>query len=167
MEKRKETVHHPQHYNMGKYEVIVVIEDWKLGFHLGNTVKYIARAGHKHTDHWLILEDLKKARWYLERKLHKLKYSWSNRFKPKALRKLIDPDTVSKDWKLTFNLSKVLAYIRLTQTHGKTKQRTVFFLHQALTWLDSEISYLGLPPITSPKEAEKIGKNLSLRKRKS
>jgi len=56
-------VDHPKHYNAGKYEVIDVIEDWKLGFHLGNVVKYIARAEHKAD----ALEDMKKARWYLNR----------------------------------------------------------------------------------------------------
>jgi len=59
----KEAVDHPKHYNAGKYEVIDVIEDWKLGFHLGNVVKYVARAEHKND----ALEDLKKARWYLDR----------------------------------------------------------------------------------------------------
>jgi hypothetical protein len=59
----KEAVDHPKHYNAGKYEVIDVLEDWKLGFHLGNVVKYVARAEHKND----ALEDLKKARWYLDR----------------------------------------------------------------------------------------------------
>ena len=34
----KEMINHPQHYNMGKYEAIDVIEDWQLNFNLGNTV---------------------------------------------------------------------------------------------------------------------------------
>ena len=38
----KEMINHPQHYNMGKYEAIDVIEDWQLNFNLGNTVKYIS-----------------------------------------------------------------------------------------------------------------------------
>jgi hypothetical protein len=58
-------VNHPQHYNHGKFEVIDVLEDWELGFHLGNVVKYIARAGHKGNE----LQDLQKARWYLDRKI--------------------------------------------------------------------------------------------------
>lgn len=61
-------VDHPQHYNQGKFEVIDVIEDWNLGFHLGNTVKYIARSPYKGTQ----LEDLKKARWYLDRRIKQL-----------------------------------------------------------------------------------------------
>lgn len=61
-------VEHPKHYNAGKIEVIDVIEDWSLGFHEGNVVKYIARAKHKGSE----LEDLQKAVWYLNR-LIKLK----------------------------------------------------------------------------------------------
>ena len=61
----QENVNHPKHYG-GKddpYEAIKVIEAWGLGFHLGNAVKYIARAGKKDS----IVQDLKKAKWYLER----------------------------------------------------------------------------------------------------
>lgn len=61
-------VNHPPHYTAGKFEVIDVLEDWELGFHLGNTVKYIARAGKKGD----ALEDLKKARWYLDREIARL-----------------------------------------------------------------------------------------------
>ena len=59
----KEAVNHPAHYNQGKFEVIDVIEDWNLGFNLGNCIKYIGRAGYKDD----IIQDLKKALWYLER----------------------------------------------------------------------------------------------------
>jgi len=63
------SIDHPSHYNRGKFEVIDVIEDWDLGFHLGNAVKYIARAGSK--DPAKEIEDLKKAKWYLERAITK------------------------------------------------------------------------------------------------
>lgn len=56
-------VNHPSHYNQGKYEVIDVILDWSLDFLAGNVIKYIARAKHKGNE----LEDLKKARFYLEK----------------------------------------------------------------------------------------------------
>lgn len=59
-------VNHPSHYG-GKdnpYEAIKVIEAWKLDFSLGNVIKYISRAGKKSPS---LLEDLKKARWYLDR----------------------------------------------------------------------------------------------------
>lgn len=61
-------VNHPVHYTFGKYEVIDVIEDWQLGYHEGNCVKYIARAKHKGNE----LEDLKKAQWYLNRRIENL-----------------------------------------------------------------------------------------------
>lgn len=63
-----EAVNHPAHYNAGKIEVIDALEDWKLGFHEGNVVKYIARAKHKGRE----LEDLKKARWYLDRRIQQM-----------------------------------------------------------------------------------------------
>lgn len=64
-----ENVDHPNHYNKGKFEVIEVIEDWDLNFHLGNTIKYIARAKHKGRE----LEDLEKAMWYLNREIEMVK----------------------------------------------------------------------------------------------
>jgi hypothetical protein len=63
LDEEEPTVNHPRYYNIGKIEVIAAIEDWHLGFHLGNVVKYVARAGHKA----LTLEDLRKAAWYLDR----------------------------------------------------------------------------------------------------
>ena len=62
-------VNHPKHYNHGKYEVIDVIEDWKLNYHLGNAIKYIARCEHKNNK----VEDLKKAIWYLKREIKNTK----------------------------------------------------------------------------------------------
>jgi len=77
-------VNNPEHYGGAEnpYEAIKVIEAWDLGFNLGNTAKYISRAGKKgapgtgtsghkslkeHT-----VEDLKKAKWYLEREISNL-----------------------------------------------------------------------------------------------
>lgn len=57
----------PKHYRR-KIEPIDVIEAWGLGFHLGNVVKYISRAGRKTPD---ATEDLLKAQWYLARYLVK------------------------------------------------------------------------------------------------
>jgi hypothetical protein len=58
-------VNHPSHYTTGSIEVIDFIEDQKLPYHLGNTVKYICRAGKK--DPKKTTEDLRKAAWYLNR----------------------------------------------------------------------------------------------------
>ena len=66
--KEGDAVNHPSHYTTGKIEVIDAIEDWKLGFHEGNVIKYVARAKHKGRE----LEDLKKARWYLDRVIQRL-----------------------------------------------------------------------------------------------
>ncbi len=66
-----ETVDHPAHYGGADnpYEAIKVIEAWELGFHLGNTIKYLARAGKKNGR---MLEDLRKARWYLDRAIERM-----------------------------------------------------------------------------------------------
>jgi len=61
----KDAVNHPQHYTFGGIEVIDALEAWQLGYHLGNVVKYVVRADHKGK----ALEDLKKARWYLDREI--------------------------------------------------------------------------------------------------
>jgi len=67
-----EMVNNPLHYGGADnpYEAIKVIEAWDLDFHLGNTVKYISRAGIKNPEKEL--EDLKKAAWYLQRKIDNL-----------------------------------------------------------------------------------------------
>ena len=62
-----DNINHPSHYTDGKIEGINFIEDKKLNYHRGNVVKYIARAGKK--DPAKELEDLKKARWYLDREI--------------------------------------------------------------------------------------------------
>lgn len=86
------TVDHPEHYGGGDnpYEAIKVIEAWELVFCLGNTIKYICRAGKKRkfidtssfgggsakTSAPLLdaeIEDLEKARWYLDRQISALK----------------------------------------------------------------------------------------------
>ena len=64
-----DNVNHPAHYTDGKIEVIDFIEDKKLGYHLGNAVKYISRAGKKDPDKYI--EDLQKAVWYLQREINR------------------------------------------------------------------------------------------------
>lgn len=61
-------IDHPQHYNQG-IEPIDIIESWDLNFSLGNAIKYILRAPYKNNE----LEDLEKAKWYLEREIKRLK----------------------------------------------------------------------------------------------
>ena len=68
-----DVINHPQHYTLGKIEVIDFIEDKGLNFNLGNVVKYVARASHKKSSGKSMdakaLEDLKKAQWYLNREI--------------------------------------------------------------------------------------------------
>lgn len=71
-------VNHPSHYTDGKIEVIDFIEDKKLGFHLGNAVKYISRAGKK--DPAKTVEDLEKAIWYIKRFIEDYKEKESEHF---------------------------------------------------------------------------------------
>jgi hypothetical protein len=62
-------VNHPPHYGGDTvYEAIKVIEAWQLGFRLGNVLKYIRRNGDKGDR----LQNLQKARWYLDREIQHL-----------------------------------------------------------------------------------------------
>lgn len=69
---KKEQVNHPAHYG-GKnnpYEAIKVIDALGLNFCLGNTFKYMARAGKKPGA--ALLQDLKKAQWFLNHEIERL-----------------------------------------------------------------------------------------------
>lgn len=65
----EDTINHPSHYTKGRYEVIDIIEqavqDWSgvLAVCIGNVIKYVMRAPYKGSR----LENLKKARWYLDK----------------------------------------------------------------------------------------------------
>lgn len=61
----EDVVNHPSHYTDGKYEVIDFIEESGVGFHLGNAIKYLSRAGKKNPAK--TIEDCKKAIWYINR----------------------------------------------------------------------------------------------------
>jgi hypothetical protein len=66
-----ESINHPEHYGGNTtYEAIKVIEAWGLDFCLGNAVKYICRAGKKESG--TELEDLRKAAWYVQRRIDQL-----------------------------------------------------------------------------------------------
>ena len=67
---KAEAIDHPQHYGGADnpFEAIKVIEAWQLDFCLGNAVKYISRAGKKGA----ALDDLRKARWYIDREITRL-----------------------------------------------------------------------------------------------
>jgi len=54
----------PDHYKRNGIEAVDVIEAFDLNYRLGNVVKYVLRHVGKNG-----LEDLKKARWYLDREI--------------------------------------------------------------------------------------------------
>lgn len=108
-------VNHPSHYVDGRmYEPIDVIEDWGLGFHLGNAVKYISRAGRKES----AVEDLEKAVWYIRRHIEKKDKFFVKLFHETA--EIIRAHytcplahaLVSDDWKLTPHLSEALLMVK-------------------------------------------------------
>jgi hypothetical protein len=68
MASKKDMVNHPSHYTSTRFEVIDIIEEFGLDYHLGNVAKYLLRAGKKDD----IVQDLSKARWYLDRKIAQL-----------------------------------------------------------------------------------------------
>lgn len=69
MSDKTDMINSPPHYTFGTIEVITVILDWGLDFLAGNVVKYIARAKHKGNE----LQDLEKARWYLDKLIETVK----------------------------------------------------------------------------------------------
>jgi hypothetical protein len=60
-------VNHPSHYTAHPSGIECIQITEHQNFCLGNAIKYIWRAGKK-TDY---LEDLKKARWYLDREIQR------------------------------------------------------------------------------------------------
>lgn len=71
----EDKINHPNHYTVGKIEVIDYIDDKDFNFNLGNVIKYVSRAGKKKSSGKSLeakaIEDLKKARWYLDREISK------------------------------------------------------------------------------------------------
>lgn len=67
MIEQPDPVNHPAHYKVGGIETIDFIEAKKLNYNMGNAVKYISRADHKGNR----LQDLEKAKWYIDRELAK------------------------------------------------------------------------------------------------
>lgn len=75
-ETKFDDVQNPKHYTDSRIEVIDYIEDKNLGFCLGNAIKYISRAGKKHSvgksDREKTIQDLNKAIWYLNRRIREV-----------------------------------------------------------------------------------------------
>ena len=100
-------VDNPSHYCGTKYQVINFIEDWGLGYCLGNVVKYICRAGKKYVgDKQKELQDLKKAKWYLERRLEEHKNGVE--LDSDDLNMNISIDDFAEDQKLNYIRKKII-----------------------------------------------------------
>ena len=100
-------VKNPSHYTSGKYEVINYIEDKGFGYCLGNVAKYICRAGKKYPgDSQKELQDLKKAKWYLERRLTEIN-TVDEEYPPLK----IDIDDFIKDQKLNYIRGEIIRNI--------------------------------------------------------
>lgn len=65
-----DVVNHPEHYTQHPSGVECIQITEHMNFNLGNVLKYIWRTDHKNG-----LEDLKKARWYLEREIKRIESS--------------------------------------------------------------------------------------------
>lgn len=70
-----DAINHPSHYTQG-IECMDYIESHLLNYARGNVIKYVTRAGLKNKDKEV--EDLEKAKWYLEREIKRVKESKTN-----------------------------------------------------------------------------------------
>ena len=68
---QNDPVNHPSHYTDGGIETLDYILAKRLDFLSGQVIKYVSRAGKK--DPEKEIEDLEKARFYLDRKIERLK----------------------------------------------------------------------------------------------
>ena len=71
----------PQHYRQHPSGVECIQITEHMNFNLGNAVKYIWRAGLKTTDS---MEDLRKARWYLDREIARIRSTAPNPYRQEA-----------------------------------------------------------------------------------
>jgi len=70
LEKALDLINHPPHYKSHPSGIECIQITEHMGFCLGNVIKYVWRAGEK--ENTTRLEDLKKAKWYLEREIERL-----------------------------------------------------------------------------------------------
>jgi len=123
----------PDYYTKGRrFQPIQLIENWLLCHHLSCVVKYISRAGRKGP----ILEDLKKAQWYLVRELARYQKKFNKCHFALIETIPINPADVVKDWKLSFHLGEALRAIREAKNQSLKKR----YLKKALHHLRAEIS---------------------------
>lgn len=150
-------VDHPAHYNRGAntiledgtalYEPIKVIDDWGLGFCLGNAVKYILRAPHKGTER----QDLEKARWYLEHWISTEtdQHDFYTDTLARALPPRCPPEAVAADWHLGSDLTEALESI-----YGRGILTAVIYLNEHISNLPTAAAAVA----DRPKRCRRCGK---------
>ena len=67
MKQKHDPVNHPKHYNAHPSGVECITVAEHMNFNVGNAIKYLWRSDHKNG-----LEDLKKARWYIDREIERV-----------------------------------------------------------------------------------------------
>lgn len=67
-----DVVNRPAHYTSGSIEPIDFIISHDMNFNRGNVIKYVTRAGKKGSNVEYEIEDLKKAKWYIDREIERL-----------------------------------------------------------------------------------------------
>jgi len=98
-------INHPFHYTFSNIEVIDVIEDWNLNYHIGNVIKYIARAGKKGS----FDIDIKKAIWYIDRFMKLKGREKFDSIDEKVVKYKLD--VVVKEWNLDNRLASIVRNI--------------------------------------------------------
>lgn len=112
---------------------IDVIEGWSLSYHLACVVNCIARAGRNSK----VVEELKKAEWYLVREIVRYKESGEVCRLPLGATTCLLVNRICEDWGLSDNLWDVLDHIRAS----KIPIIKIGALLEALTYLRDEIKH--------------------------
>ncbi len=100
-----EEIDHPSHYRPDGIEAIAVIEDWNLNFSLGSVVKYICRFNRKKLAN--PLDDLLKARWYLDRYIERVQGCLEPKAKTSATKEDLAKETgQAKDFTKTLEVDR-------------------------------------------------------------
>ena len=71
-ENRKKDNVNPAHYQTGSIEVIDFILDQKMSYLIASATKYLCRYPHKHKAGEGRLDDLRKARWFIEKQIEEI-----------------------------------------------------------------------------------------------
>jgi hypothetical protein len=101
-------INHPPHYQGNRFESIEIIEAYRLGFHLGNSWKYLCR--HSKKDGRVGLD---KARWYFVRLLT-IEEAWEDQvwLWKRPIRTLAPSSEIARDFGLkNAELNRVAACI--------------------------------------------------------